>query len=292
LVGAEVGGDEVGLRSEERLRPITVWARGSFVRFAFNFPIFDHLADAHLLAELAGVAEEAGWDRVLVWDHVNLAEYGFANGGPHVDPWIALALMADRTERIELGTCVTPVPRRRPVKLAREILTLHDLSGGRFVFGAGMGAGESEFDRLGELQALFAGDALDHHGDHYTVVSDPLIDAAVDVPIVVAGTWPNPKPFTRAARFDGVYAVRVGWVDPLGPDDVAAICSHVSDHRTSDAPFELAVTAGISADESTRRRRAAELEAAGATVWVEGTIPRFESLDDARKRIRRGPPRP
>jgi alkanesulfonate monooxygenase SsuD/methylene tetrahydromethanopterin reductase-like flavin-dependent oxidoreductase (luciferase family) len=279
------------------------------VKFAFNFPIFDHLADVRLLADLAAEVEEAGWDRVLVWDHVNLAEYGFANGGPHVDPWIALALMADRTERIELGTCVTPVPRRRPVKLAREILTLHDLSGGRFVFGAGMGAGASEFDRLGEetdartrgrmldetlevLQAVFAGDAIDHHGDHYIVVSDPLIDAPVDVPIVVAGTWPNPRPFTRAARFDGVYAVRVGWVEPLGPDDVAAIHSHVSEHRTSGAPFELGVAGRASGDEDADRRRAARLEAAGATIWIDGTIPRFESLDDARKRIRRGPPRP
>lgn len=279
------------------------------MRFAFNFPIFDHLADVRLLADLAVEVEDAGWDRVLVWDHVNLAEYGLANGGPHVDPWIALALMAERTEQIELGTCVTPVPRRRPVKLAREILTLHELSGGRFVFGAGMGDGVSEYERLGEetdgrtrgqmldealeiLQAVFAGDALDHHGDCYTVVSDPMIDTPVDVPIIVAGTWPNPRPFERAARFDGVYAVRVGWVDPLGPDDVAAIRSFVSDRRTTDAPFELAVTGGGSADEDANRRRAEGLEAAGATMWVDGTVPRFESLDDARRRIRRGPPRP
>ena len=154
------------------------------MKFAFYFTIFDHHADAELLAELAVEVEEAGWDRVLVWDHVNLADYGFADGGPHVDPWMALALMADRTERIELGTYVTPIPRRRPVKLAREILTLQQLSGGRFVFGGGLGAGASEFDQLGEetnprtrgqmldesleiLQRVFAGEALDHHGDHY-----------------------------------------------------------------------------------------------------------------------------
>lgn len=279
------------------------------MKFAFNFPNFDHLADVRLLADLAADAEDAGWDRVLVWDHVNLADYGLANGGPHVDPWIALALIADRTEQIELGTCVTPLPRRRPVKVAREILTLHELSGGRFVLGAGMGAGASEFDRLGEetdgrtrarmldealeiLQAVFAGDALDHHGDHYTVVSDPLVDAPVDVPIILAGTWPNPRPFTRAARFDGVYAARAGFVDPLTSDDVAAIRSHVSDHRTTDAPFELAVPARSSGDQEADRRRAEELEAAGTTTWIDGTIPRFESLDDARKRIRRGPPRP
>jgi len=279
------------------------------VKFAFNLPTFDHLADARLLADLAVEVEEAGWDRVLVWDHVNLAEFGLANGGPHVDPWIALALMAERTERIELGTCVTPVPRRRPVKLAREILTLHDLSGGRFVFGAGMGAGASEFDDLGEetdgrtrgrmlddaldiLRAAFAGDPIDHHGDHYTVVSDPLIDSPVDVPILVAGTWPNPRPFTRAARFDGVCAARAGFVEPLGADDVAAICSHVSDHRESDAPFEFGVAGHASGDHDADRRRVEGLRAAGATMWIDGTIPRFESLDDARTRIRRGPPRP
>jgi alkanesulfonate monooxygenase SsuD/methylene tetrahydromethanopterin reductase-like flavin-dependent oxidoreductase (luciferase family) len=279
------------------------------VKFAFNVPIFDHLADVRLLADLAVELEEAGWDRVLVWDHVNLADFGLANGGPHVDPWIALALMADRTERIELGTCVTPAPRRRPVKLAREILTLHDLSNGRFVFGAGMGAGASEFDDLGEetdgrtrgrmldetldiLRAVFSGDPIHHHGDHYTVVSDPLIDAPVDVPILVAGTWPNLRPFTRAARFDGVYAARAGFVEPLSERDVAAICSYVSEHRTSDAPFELGVSGQASGDADADRRRVEALRAAGATVWIDGTVPRFESLDDARKRIRRGPPRP
>ena len=141
-------------------------------------------------------------------------------------------------------------------------------------------------------RAVFAGDALDHHGDHDTVVSDPMIDAPVDVPIILAGTWPNPRPFTRAARFDGVYAVRVGFVDPLGADDVAAIRTHVMDQRITDAPFELVVGGRPSGDEDADRRRAEELEAAGAAMWLEGTIPRFESLDDTRTRIRRGAPRP
>jgi alkanesulfonate monooxygenase SsuD/methylene tetrahydromethanopterin reductase-like flavin-dependent oxidoreductase (luciferase family) len=147
-------------------------------------------------------------------------------------------------------------------------------------------------EALGILRAVFAAEALDHHGDHYTVVSDPLIDAPVAVPILVAGTWPNQRPFTRAAGFDGVYAVRVGWVEPLGPDDIAAIRSHVAQHRSTDAPFELAVSGRTSADVDTDRRRADELEAAGATTWIDGTVPRFESLDEARTRIRRGPPRP
>ena len=64
------------------------------------------------------------------------------------------------------------------------------------------------------------------------------------------------------------------------------------EHRTTDAPFELAVGGRASGDHDADRRSAAQFEAAGASTWVDGTISRFESLDDARKRIRRGPPRP
>ena len=44
--------------------------------------------------------------------------------GTHADPWITLGVIASQTERILLGTAITPIARRRPVKLAREILTL------------------------------------------------------------------------------------------------------------------------------------------------------------------------
>jgi len=87
---------------------------------------------AHL--ELALAAEAAGWDGFFIYDDINMP--GFR---AHADPWITLGVIASRTERLKLGTSVTPIARRRPTKLAREILTLDALSGGRFIFGAGNG---------------------------------------------------------------------------------------------------------------------------------------------------------
>ena len=121
------------------------------MKYAFNFPLFDHLSDERLLAQLAHEAEQSGWDAALVWDHVNLNYPGMASGGPHAEPWMALALMAQSTDRIMLGTCITPVARRRPIKLAREILAMHRISDGRFVFGAGLGVGESELPVISRM---------------------------------------------------------------------------------------------------------------------------------------------
>src|SRR5215831_11985644 len=76
--------------------------------------------DARTLAELAALAEAAGWDGVLVWDCL----YGSPVNEPErrhtCDPWIALAAIALCTQRLRLGTMVTPLSRRRPWKVARE----------------------------------------------------------------------------------------------------------------------------------------------------------------------------
>ena len=277
------------------------------MKYAFNFPLFDHLADERVLAELAHEAEQSGWDAVLVWDHVNLHLPGMANGGPHAEPWIALALMAQSTQRVLLGTCVTPVARRRPAKLAREILALQRLSGGRFVFGAGLGVGAEEFDDLGEerhlptrgdmldeglevITQLLSGAPVDHDGEHYQLHSPTAFDAAADVPIWVAGTWPNKRPFRRAARYDGIYAMKDGFVDPLTPQDVAAMASYIQQHRATDKPFNLAVGANTSGDTSQDRDRAAALREAGANWWLDGTLTPFEDLQALRTRLHAGPP--
>src|SRR6266542_4124973 len=84
------------------------------------------------LARLARAAEAAGWDGFFIWD-----VFGGASAAPSpvVDPWIALAAIAATTERIRFGTMVTPLPRRRPWKLAREAASLDHLSGGRLILG-------------------------------------------------------------------------------------------------------------------------------------------------------------
>lgn len=277
------------------------------MRFAFNFPIFDYLSEPQTLLELAVAAEEAGWDAVFLWDHVNLVVPGVADGGPHADPWITLGLIASNTNRVMIGTCVTPLARRRPAKLAREVLTLQSLSGGRFVFGAGLGDSRSEFQDLGEaddlqtraamldegltvLRSLWSGQATDHRGAHYRVSSPPFVPAAVHVPVWLAGTWPNRRPFRRAARYDGVFAAKAGFAEPLAPTEVAEIAEYVREHRTNGVPFNLAVGAMGTGDVAADVRHARALEAAGADWWVDSTSTKFEALEALRKRVRRGPP--
>ena len=94
---------------------------------------------------VAQAAERAGWDAYLIWDHL-----AFVWEKPAADPWVTLGAVAASTERILIGTGVTPVARRRPQVVAHELATLDRLAPGRVVFGAGLGGGHGEFERFGE----------------------------------------------------------------------------------------------------------------------------------------------
>src|ERR687887_1971398 len=87
----------------------------------------------------AVLAEQAGWDGVFVWE----AAYG-------VDAWTLLAAMAQRTTRVRLGTMLTPLPWRRPWKVASQAVTLDQLSGGRAILAVGLGAIDTGLGRTGE----------------------------------------------------------------------------------------------------------------------------------------------
>ena len=79
--------------------------------------------------EQAVLADQAGWDGVFVWE----AAYG-------VDAWGLLTAMAARTTRVRLGTALTPLPWRRPWKVASEVVTLEQVSNGRAVLMVWLGA--------------------------------------------------------------------------------------------------------------------------------------------------------
>ena len=105
------------------------------MRYGICVPNLAEFSDPRRVAALARRAEEAGWDGFFVWDHVV-----FAYGVPETaDPWVLLTVIATATERIRLGPLVTPVARRRPGTLARQATSVDRLSGGRLIFGAGLG---------------------------------------------------------------------------------------------------------------------------------------------------------
>src|SRR6202161_1763564 len=119
------------------------------MRFAVDVPNFGDFADPRVVADLARRAEEAGWDGLFVWDHVTHRK---ALRRTIADPWILLTAAALATSRIRLGTMVTPVPRRRVSKLAREVTTLDRLTGGRMILGAGLGGPVAdEYGSFGDI---------------------------------------------------------------------------------------------------------------------------------------------
>ena len=154
------------------------------MRFGLNLGNGGPCADPRTMADLAALAEEAGWDGVFLEDYL---VYQKQAGTPTYDPWVCLATMAMRTTRIRLGTTVTPLPRRRVAKLAAETVALDHLSGGRVTLGVGLGdAWDVALANLGEqtdarararmvdeglevLVALWSGEPFSYAGQFYQV---------------------------------------------------------------------------------------------------------------------------
>src|SRR5688572_6191481 len=99
-------------------------------------PNFGEYADPHSIMELARLVEAHGWDGFFLWDHML---WTWPENMPLYDPYVLLATMAAVTERITIAPMITPIPRRRPWKLAREIVTLDYLTRGRLMLGVGIG---------------------------------------------------------------------------------------------------------------------------------------------------------
>lgn len=84
--------------------------------------------DPDELVRLAIEIEQSGqFDGFFFMDHMNTAFLGQPEA---LDPWVLLAALARETERIRLGTAVTPVSKRRPWKLAKEVIALDHVSHG------------------------------------------------------------------------------------------------------------------------------------------------------------------
>jgi alkanesulfonate monooxygenase SsuD/methylene tetrahydromethanopterin reductase-like flavin-dependent oxidoreductase (luciferase family) len=287
------------------------------VKYGINTINFgDECGDVSTLAMLAREAEDAGWDGFFIWDHI-----AFPWPVAMADATVALTAIAMSTERIHFGAMVTPLPRRRPWKFAREMASLDRLSGGRLIIGVGIGNSELEFDNLDEesdmrvrgamldealavVTGLWRGEPFSYQGEHYTVKDAHFLPSPIQqprIPIWAAGLWPGGAPFRRAARWDGVMPVR-GDLDPtkmLSVDDVKALIAVIREHRTSDAPFDVVQYGSTPGDNPAQ---AADIVGPyaeiGVTWWHEDVSPlRFaetalpSTLDAMRERIRQGPPR-
>jgi probable F420-dependent oxidoreductase len=105
-------------------------------------------------ARVARAAEAAGFDSLWGGEHVVLPDpqappSPMAPHEPILDPVIALTYCAAVTSRVRLGTGIIILPQRNPLVLAKELASLDALSGGRLIFGVGVGYLEPEFRALG-----------------------------------------------------------------------------------------------------------------------------------------------
>jgi alkanesulfonate monooxygenase SsuD/methylene tetrahydromethanopterin reductase-like flavin-dependent oxidoreductase (luciferase family) len=271
----------------------------AIVRAGLFVPLFDELADPVAVARLAAEAEEAGWDGFFVWDHVRW----HAPVVEVADPWITLAAMATATERIRLGPMVTPLARRRPVKVARETATLDRLSGGRLTLGAGLGSDRfgSELSLTGEelddrrragmldesleiLGAAWSGDTVHHRGEHYTVDGMRFLPRPVQrpgVPIWVAGYYGSARPLRRAARYQGFFPVGLQHPDQLA-EIVTALTARRGEAGTGiTGPYDIVTEIEPGQDPT-------PYAAAGATWCLVAFPPESVTIDLVRGVIRDG----
>lgn len=275
----------------------------STIKFGVALPY----GGARNAAQLAQLAEQAGWDGCFLGDAIWCE-----------DPLIALAAAAMTTQRIRLGTMVIPVPLRRPWKLAGESLALDHLSDGRLILGLATGAvwmgwqgfpdevtdtkarAEMLDETIDILTLLYQRQPFDYAGKHYHLrltsldvqYYPPKPVQQPRIPLWAVGMWPRRKSMARVLKCDGVVVEKMdpaGKTEEVTPADIRAIKEYVAAERTLTTPFDIVVngqTAGLGPTEIQDRMLA--WQDAGVTWWIEGLW--SETQEQAAAHIRGGPP--
>lgn len=264
--------------------------------------------DARTAAEFAHKAEAAGWDGFFVWE-----------AAWSVDAWVALTAAAMRTERIRLGTMLTPVPWLSPWKLASQTVTLDHLSNGRVILSVGLGAPDTGWEQIGQvtdrktraelldeglgvLTGLWRGQPFNYEGKHYKIKEITFPHAPPPpvqqprIPIWVVGAWPRMKSMGRALCYDGLLPAVMGEdgkvrMSPATPDEIREMGAFIEAQRSATTPFDIVMEGQTPGDDPEKAAAiVCPYRDAGATWWIEAMWSASE-LDSVLTRVRQGPPR-
>lgn len=281
------------------------------MKFGLDIPITGDYSIDNVI-KLSQEAEKSGWDGFFLWDMLLDSKEPAINT---LDPTVTLAAVALATKKMKIGLMLTPLARRRPWKLARELVTIDNLSKGRLITGIGLGFNKEDFKAFGEneddkvraekldesleiLTGLLSGEKVNFTGKHYKVRNitfNPLPYQKPRMPIWLGGFWPHKKPFRRAAKFEGMYP---GMNDPnsskqddiMTPKDLQEIRKYIAKFRESMDTFDFMHYGDITADYDKEKEKLREWENAGLTWWSQGND--FNTYQDHRERILQGPPKP
>lgn len=266
------------------------------------------LKDAKRAAAWAVDAEQAGWDGFFIGEAIW-----------SIDAWLTLAAAAVQTQRIRLGTMVTPMPLQTPWKLAAESATLDHLSDGRAILSLGMGAvwmgwqgfpdvpadihtrAELMDEGIDLLNAFYRAKQFDYNGKHHhlklTQVDEmhypPPPVQQPRLPIWVVGVWPRMKSMQRVLKCDGLIPHLMSdegkFVD-VTPAALSEMKRYIDANRAAATPFNYIIEGSThEMDAAHTRDKLAMWQDAGATWWAETLFGVAE--DQITHLIRRGPPR-
>lgn len=221
-------------------------------------------ADIDQAVNLAVTAEQAGFHSVWGNDHLTTQAYvrdDFPEAPNFFDPWLYLANVAARTTTLRLATCITVLPFRHPVVLAKQAATLDQLSHGRLIMGAGIGAYREEYEALwpgtklnrGQhakesltaLSLLFTQRRASFDGRWVSFHDVECYPKPVQQPLPVLSGGNSPGSRRRAAT------LATGWLPACltpeeirsGLDEMRSIAS--DEGRELPAGFEIAVQLGV-----------------------------------------------
>jgi alkanesulfonate monooxygenase SsuD/methylene tetrahydromethanopterin reductase-like flavin-dependent oxidoreductase (luciferase family) len=258
-------------------------------------------------AEFASSAEKAGWDGFFVWEPI----WGF-------DAWVMLAAAAMQTERIRLGTMITPISRMRPWELASKSVALDHLSNGRTIISVGLGSIDNGFEAFGEetdrktraelldegleiLTGLWHGQPFSFKGKRYTVKETDFYPPPPPVqqpriPIWAVGAWERPKSMRRALRYDGIIPTVAdssgGWRNPT-PEEISRIKKYVDTKRKKH--YEIVVEGRNLPDDHEKARETVRPWIEAGATWYIAT--KWAAMDDPKlmnqflNTIKKGPPK-
>jgi len=286
------------------------------MRSGLYLPNQGPFADAGLLADLARDAERAGWEGLFIWDEL-MPVYEHAMGRPKVDAdpgdWlaaadaiVALTAIAAATERIRFGALVTPVARLRPEVFAHQTATLDRFSGGRLIVGVGLGSPDSQFAAFGYhtdvrtraaqvdeflalLVELWSGAPVDFDGAYFKASGVTLTPTPVQqprIPVWIGADSSRRAPRRRAARWDGYAPASQQWpTGVISPAEYREALEEIGSLRAGSGPYDAVVIGNADATVPS----AADLEEY-EEVGVTWHLVQALTADQARERIRRGPP--
>ncbi len=277
--------------------------------------------DPSVIVDLAVEAETAGWEGVFIWDTPYASDVA-DEVQETFDAWQLMTAIALRTERIRIGTMITPLPWRRPWEIARQSVTLDRLSNGRFTLCVGLGWVPEGGSPLGEepdrkmrakkldeglevLAGCWRSERFSFIGEHYRLKDVRFLPKPVgQIPVWVVGAWhrdpaawPKKTSLRRAMRWDGVLPNifdNRGVSFDTGPDDIRAMADWI--RSEDDGPLDVVCEGGGEKEDVNAEADVVRgFRDAGATWWLEAV---WWSMyrhpgdpEPMRERIRIGPPK-